>query len=761
MRRRFTRTIVPLAAITILFYWKTLLTRQFSLITHWEGVNQAYAWMQFTIHCLRQGTLPLWDPFTSSGHSFVGEMQTSGLSPLNLLLVAFGLNGDGLLPLTAYHWFVAFLHFLGLAFGFALGRELGMKRLGSLVTGMCFSFGGFVAHTTDWPDLVESAIWLPLVLLFLIRALGSRSLRHSLFYAGMSGLAIGLAALGGRLHMVILQALFAIVAAAFFAGQRLTATSTNARGEHDRMRAAFIRSGLIVLTVGAVAVGAGALQLFPSLEYAPKALRWVGDQSGQANHKIPYALLNSNYGLPQSVISLLFPFAFNGSLGPGEYDSAYIGVFPLLLAIVGVAKRWQNPWVRFSAFLVPATILYSFGPFSPLHGWLYVLAPKLWMVRQASRMLYLGSFGLALLAGFGADVLFSPGAEPGRFVRINRASLAVVALGAGALAVSGIFNLPLNSWEGLSIVLIFAAYGMFLAASSGKISITVKALAVLLILFDLSAFDWTSVNRMQAAGENHDELARLLTCRNAVRYLRSLTGPFRVDVAAEPANPNIGDAFHILTNSGAGATALADYMRMRPREDLLDVRYVLKPASAKDPDPVFRDQDWKIYRTGNSYPHAWLVHQTIQASVDGMFQRLADTSIDYRRTATTTDPLSGQLDAAPADPAADNARFTGYHLDDIELSVESAGRSLLVVSEMFDSEWRAKVNGRRVPMYRVDGALRGVVVPNGPSQVVFEYVPISAIAGGILTALTFLGMLGFWLFLRRSAVPKQDRAAEA
>jgi hypothetical protein len=513
-----------------------------------------------------------------------------------------------------------------------------------------------------------------------------------------------------------------------------------------------MRSGLVILTLGVVALGAGALQLLPSLEYAPQAVRFLGDSSSQGDSKIPYAYVCSNFGFPHSVVSILFPYGFNGSVNQGEYIPAYIGVFPLLLGVVAIARRWQNPWVRFSLLLTVLSILYSFGPFSPLHGWLYVLVPKLWIVREANRMLYLASFGLAVLAGFGADALFIGNAETGkRRSRIDAILMGLVVLAAASLLVSGIFNIPMNAWQSFSIVMILCAYALYYMAESGKHGVSVKVLAILLIMFDLSAFDWTSKNRIQAAADHHDELARLLTCRNAVSYFRSLPGPFRVDVAAEPV-VNIGDAFHILTNSGAGATLLSDYIKMRSRPDLLDVHYQLKPATTGDPNAVFADENWKIYRTANPFSHAWLVHQSAQDSIDGMFQRLGDSAIDYQRVATTTADLSREIDPNAA-PLTEQARFTAYRLNSLELAVQSSGRSLLVVSELFDSQWHASVNGHSVPVYRVDGALRGVLVPAGQSKVVFTYRPVAAIAGAVLTSFTFLGMLVFWVLVRRSELP--------
>jgi hypothetical protein len=59
--------------VTVLFYWKILLTHQFSLLTGSEAVNQGYSWYQLWVSTIRQGKLPLWDPYAFSGRSFAIE----------------------------------------------------------------------------------------------------------------------------------------------------------------------------------------------------------------------------------------------------------------------------------------------------------------------------------------------------------------------------------------------------------------------------------------------------------------------------------------------------------------------------------------------------------------------------------------------------------------------------------------------------------------------------------------------------------------
>jgi len=54
-------SILLFIPVTVLFYWKTILTSQFTQLASAEAVNQAWSWWQFWIASVRSGSLPIWD----------------------------------------------------------------------------------------------------------------------------------------------------------------------------------------------------------------------------------------------------------------------------------------------------------------------------------------------------------------------------------------------------------------------------------------------------------------------------------------------------------------------------------------------------------------------------------------------------------------------------------------------------------------------------------------------------------------------------
>ncbi len=720
------KAIGILLVITITFYWKILLTNQFSLLLDFEGVNQAYAWLQFWINTVRQGIWPIWDPFTFSGHSFAGEMQTGAFYPLYFafLLVPFK---QGFFMLEAYHVFYALTHVLGAYFMYLLIRELALSFFAGLVAGVCFSFGGFLARLSGWPHLLGSGIWLPLLVLFLLRATRAQSTQRAFSWAALGGLCLAMSTLAGGLHVVIMQGIVTLSCLTFIA-----------LSEQKWRRCSFVLAACFVF-----ALAGGAIQLVPSAEYSGQVIRALGVTSLPATEKIPYAYMGDSIWA-QSALGMLL--TLTGSPGNGEYVNPYMGVFPLLLAAIGVSTAWGQMWVRYMTGLAIAAFLYALGSQSLLHGLLYAVTPLLWMAREASRFLYLADFAISVLAAFGLDALFR-GAHGKSMDSLRTAFKWIAGASAAALVYPVVLGKSdMNPWISLSLLFIICSWILFEFITRGRRANGSRILVLGFILFDLSAFDWSAANRITAASRNADEMARLLSCRGAVDFLRSRPGPFRVQIAVDHA-PNIGDLFGIQETMGAGVTIQMDYQKISLHTDLLNTRYTLKAASAKEPGAVYQDSFWKIYENPGAYPRAWLVHETaVEPDKEKLPGRL-DT-IDLHQTALMEKALLPTLDASPA-IETEGAVVRNSRQDRVELDVHAGRRGLVVLSELYYPGWKATINGGQAKILKVDGALRGIVVPPGDSQIVLRYAPTLFFVAAALSIAAFLvGGISYFLVQR-------------
>jgi hypothetical protein len=150
------------------------------------------------------------------------------------------------------------------------------------------------------------------------------------------------------------------------------------------------------------------------------------------------------------------------------------------------------------------------------------------------------------------------------------------------------------------------------------------------------------------------------------------------------------------------------------------------------------------------------------------FERLRDGNETLARMAAPTfDPaeiafVDADLPSLPREMAGD-VRIVEERSTRVEVRCELPAPALVVLADHWDPGWKATLDGRPVPVLRVDHAIRGVVAPAGTSTLVFIYSPDS-LRAGIWTA-AFAGLTWvFWMgqILRRSHHRVRfDRAAKS
>ena len=110
--------------------------------------------------------LPLWDPYTYSGHPFLADIQAAVFYPLSNLVLGLTLPWTSPAARLYFLQVEAALH-VALAgfFVYLLVRDLTDNRSAGFLAGCCFAFSGYL---TSYPPLqlavLRTAIWLPLLL---------------------------------------------------------------------------------------------------------------------------------------------------------------------------------------------------------------------------------------------------------------------------------------------------------------------------------------------------------------------------------------------------------------------------------------------------------------------------------------------------------------------------------------------------------------------------------------------------------------------
>ena len=79
---------------------------------------------------------------------------------------------------------------------------------------------------------------------------------------------------------------------------------------------------------------------------------------------------------------------------------------------------------------------------------------------------------------------------------------------------------------------------------------------------------------------------------------------------------------------------------------------------------------------------------------------------------------------------------TEFKNNSIKAEVSSAADTFINFSQNYYPGWRAYVNGKRVPVYMVNGLIQGIEVPAGVNIIEFKFRPVSIYIGGAISLIT-------------------------
>ncbi|MEN8202216.1 MAG: YfhO family protein [Bacteroidota bacterium] len=140
--------------------------------------------------------------------------------------------------------------------------------------------------------------------------------------------------------------------------------------------------------------------------------------------------------------------------------------------------------------------------------------------------------------------------------------------------------------------------------------------------------------------------------------------------------------------------------------------------------------------------NAWFVNRVrMVKNADADMAALA--SIDLINEVTLDKRFEGSLDKKtfPADPSA-SIGLTEYQPNRMVYLSESGSEQLAVFSEMYYEEgWQATIDGEKADHLRVNYLLRGMLIPEGSHEIVFEFHPRSYYTGTTISLISSLLLL--------------------
>jgi hypothetical protein len=746
---------------------------------------QFIPWRSLAFESLKQGNLPLWNPFNGMGAPLAANYQVAVFYPPGWLL--FLAQAIGGVPWMAWAYTIlAALHLAWAGLGMAkLSERLGYSPVAQVIGGISFSLSGYFIARLGFFSMIWAGAWLPWILYaassLVHPGINREQEIHSTFPFFLS-FCIGMQLLAGHAQLswytMILAAAWVLVGVLQL---------------HNRRKAWKVISKLAL--AGELGILLASVQLLLTGEYLLQSQRAAA---------VDFEMAMTYSFWPWRFLSLLAPDLF-GNPGSGNYwgyasyweDAIYLGVLPFLLALSTIPLLWkrrsadsvrnnQKALVIFLWALGVVSALLALGKNTPIFPFLYHYIPTFDMFNAPARYMIWLVFALSLLAGIGYESWKKPFGRSLYWTRLATAGGFAITLGA-FIAWYFLSDIELSFIKATALCGLWALGSGFLTLWNQRESIGAKQflwngavvlwVCVDLLVADLNANPVVSMGFYDTSSVDHTALSSQLVGQRT--YL------------------NADDEYFLKFKR---FLRFEDYS---PQEDWANLRYVLLPntnlleniSSTNNFDPLLtgRYSQWMNYiNTLNiNQITPWL--QVMDVGAVEVRDRSSENQVRFEPVvggnrfwwsscSKVSKPgesawnafvgmmagMQGQFNPhtvlLEGVPAAEGVCGDGGEvtidigkqtLDSLALSVQAPGHGWLVISDTWYPGWQVRVDGKKASLVRANYLFKAVELDAGKHSIQIVYRPYSFSIGLGLTLLSWIVLfVGIFLHLKRKSTSR-------
>jgi hypothetical protein len=164
----------------------------------------------------------------------------------------------------------------------------------------------------------------------------------------------------------------------------------------------------------------------------------------------------------------------------------------------------------------------------------------------------------------------------------------------------------------------------------------------------------------------------------------------------------------------------------------------------------------KLHRLTAQRPFAHLLYDAVTVDSDEAARELlADMTFNPRTTAILHDDAPVELPMTPVERYG--TTVTSWTPERITIAAETPENAVLSLAQVDYPGWYATVDGQDVPLVRAYGGLSALPLPAGQHTVELVYNPITYRIGAVISALTWLSLVGDALVFGLAALKRRRR----
>ncbi|WP_214173069.1 hypothetical protein [Geoanaerobacter pelophilus] len=719
-------------AFTLLFCMLTLPLLRQTVAPVWDALDLVYPSFCYLAESLRDGRLPLWDPFTNCGDPFHSDPNRLTLSPIaQLFALLFAKPSAGFTAYWLTHWWLGGIGMLWLA------RIFGAEAIGAVAAAFCYAFSGFFVGHAEHTTFIVIAAWFP----WIIGLAELSVVRKRISYALLAGAAFGFCAIdGGYPGLIAMTG----VALAFWLLIHHLVPSTTGRVDSQFTIIKWILLTLMVVGALLVMVWAPYLNAF-FVEGAGFTDRVSSLDSNAAIYGNPFT--------PKALLSLLFPFStilfsnvtnlFNGANWMGadlSMTNAYLGIIGIPLAWIWLRREGDGKKNLWLAIFAGVMFLISMGGYGGIRTVLFYLVPPTRFMQYNAAFRLFWILPLCLAAGLGVTQLTR---DPGSRKVFLKALMLWLGLSAAVAAVVGWFPyskgfppadyLPRLLMPGIVVLPLALGVVWFWTRNRSPLMDRMFPLMLAgLVVCDLG--EHLYVNSFTVWSRENAAIVQQLETNLNKRGLTSPGEPPSRSAERPTGNTNSQQLTKIPVVSGYMPYHAFNFNETLVKSRFIEVltapyRFWLSPGA--EPVPSREQALAVLTQSGLSSPIPVFVE---------------------KRT---------QLPSSRVVPGSYGiARITSYAPEEVKLTafVPGSAGAILASTERYAPGWKVWIDGRQEESLRINLYFRGVRVPPGEHSVVWRYQParwVPLVVAGYATIL--LSVIVATLLLKRDNINARQR----
>ena len=721
---------------------------------------QFYPWREYAFDMIRQGQLPLWNPYNGAGAPLIANYQSALFYPP---------NWSGLmLPLAWSMSVTAVAHLFIAGWGmWAFTGRLCVPPVGRGISALAFGMTGYLVARLGTYPIISAAAWMPWLLWAALGVLTQGRHRDVGWLAAFAALQLLAGHAQTTWYSLLLIGIFTIWWLLAHRPSRRAATYMTPFPYHPVQSR---RLGWLIVSL-ALAIGVAAIQLLPTAELLLLSQRSRGVDFDFA--------MNFSYS-PARALNLLSPNVF-GNPGDGSYatkgaffeDAVYVGLIPLVSALAAVlswlwgkARGLQRP-VYFASVplwlvVVLVAFVFALGKNSPVFPFLYNYVPMFDLFQAPVRWHIWTVFGLSVLAGIGVGAW-----GRGHWLFFGTRLAVAACIGAAVLAVLSPRFLPpdVATNDGVQVFIRAVTVTGVLGALAGLLTLRQPeqpdsrwypwwSLAVLVVIAADLGYAALGLNptvtpafydRLTPADyrplraywpEDVEETVKFETYLPFDDY-RVATDNWQEFRASGLANFNLLDRTYSLNNFDPLLVGhYAEYIDLiesnpQQRDSLLQAAGVSSVYNS-DGEPLPLEQPaarvWFAESGCFYYTKAFLISSLLDTDWQSARQVYFPGLGDYCLSEPTTS-ASGEI-----------LTMADYG-NSVVLEVAVERDSWLVLADTYYPGWTATIDGRPTEIFQTNLAFRSISVPPGAHVIRFDYHPWWLIPGALISIASLVIML--------------------